>query len=99
MKQGPDINYHLPVVVHHGGDDLPGTLTVARRSDGKFWEGRLYVRPDLHITVEQFASPLNGGFSHLSDENFLDRVRLVFGFHFGAEFDFISDDFGRKKLQ
>lgn len=88
------IHYRVPVIVHHKGEDLFGTLTVARRADGRFWGGRLYVRPTLHMTMEQPATPKNGGFFHLSDEDFLERVRTVFGFNGGAYFDFIEDDFG-----
>lgn len=88
----PDIHYQLPVVVRFCGDNLPGTLTVARHADGEFWEGRLFVRPKLHVTIEQFATPINGGFGLLSDNYFLDHVRLVFDFSGGADFDFVSDD-------
>jgi hypothetical protein len=100
QEQGSNINYQLPVIVHHCSDDLPGTLTVARQVDGKFWEGRLYVHPALHMTVEQSASPLNGGdFSHRSDESFLEHVRVVFGFRFGADFDFVSDNYRPSHLR
>jgi len=89
-----DINYHVSVVVHHEGSDLSGTLTVVRRACGKFWEARLFVSPNLHMTMGQFATPINGGFGHLSDEHFLDHVRLVFSFSGGADFDFVFDAAG-----
>jgi hypothetical protein len=88
------IHYRVPVIVHHRGEDLSGMLTVARRAGGMFWDGRLYVRPTLYMTMEQPATPKNGGFFHLSDEAFLEQVRTVFGFKGGAYFDFVNDDFG-----
>ncbi|KZD25502.1 hypothetical protein [Tardiphaga robiniae] len=98
-RADPDIHYQLPVSAHYRGENLPATLIVKRRADGNFWEGRLFVNPALHMTVNQTASPINGGFSHLSDEDFLDRVRLVFDFCGGAEFDFVSDDYRPRNLQ
>ena len=88
-----DIEYFVPVVVYHEGEDHHGMLTVARRADGRFWEAKLYVRPTLCMTMEQVATPLNGGFLHLSDQDFLTQVRTVFGFAGGALFDFVNDDF------
>jgi hypothetical protein len=88
------LHYRVPVIVHHKSEDLPGILTVARRADGRFWDGRLFVRPDLYMTMEQPATPKNGGFFHMTDEDFLEQVRTAFGFVGGAYFDFIADDFG-----
>jgi hypothetical protein len=92
MKTESDINYRRPVIVHYRGDDLPAVLTVSRRRNGQFWTGRVYVRPDLYKTVDQSATPINGGFGHLNDEWFLEHVRTVFGFGFGVEFDFLPEE-------
>ncbi|PWK64639.1 hypothetical protein [Aminobacter sp. AP02] len=94
MTRIPSILYDVPVTVHHDGERLPSRLTVARRVDGEFWEGRVYTRPDLHMTMDQVATPRNGGFGHLSYEDFLHHVRVVFSFAGGAHFDFADDEFG-----
>ncbi|RWQ16130.1 hypothetical protein [Mesorhizobium sp.] len=100
MTKIPNLVYDVPVTVHHRGERLPGRLTVARHVDGEFWEGKVYTRPDLYMTMDQVATPLNGGFGHLSHEGFLHHVRVVLGFAGGAHFDFAGEDFqpGRRKL-
>jgi len=89
----PNIEYFVPVAVYREGEDLHGFLTVARRADGRFWEAKLHVHPTLCLTMEQVATPKNGGFFHMTDADFLEQVRTVFGFAGGAHFDFVSDDF------
>lgn len=87
----PDIKYSVPVIVHYQGEDLPATLSVTRYVDGTFWEAKLFVRPDLWKTMNQTATPLNGGFKDLDDELFLERVQLVYDFS-GIDFDFVPKE-------
>lgn len=91
----PEITYSLPVIVHHRGDDLPATLTVALRADGEYWDAKLFVRPDLWKSMYQAAHPSNGGsFKGWDDERLLERVQLVFDFVGGVDFDFLEENFG-----
>jgi hypothetical protein len=88
-----DIRYDIPVEVHHKDETLPGRLTVSRRVDGTWWDGKVYVHPKLYMDMDQIATSRNGGFAHHSHESFLHHVRLVFGFTGGCRFDFLTDDF------
>lgn len=45
-------------------------------------------KPGAIRELSQSASPRNGGFEHMSDRDFLDRVQLVASFNQGIDFDF-----------
>jgi hypothetical protein len=87
------VRYRVPVVVFHRGEKLHGTLMVARRADGGFWNAKLYVRPDLWVATEQPATPRNGGFFGMSDQTFLFHVRTVIREIERVQFDFGETDF------
>jgi hypothetical protein len=87
------IRYRVPVVVFHRHEKLHGTLTVARRVDGKFWDSNLYVGPKLWVATEQPATPKNGGFFGMSDQTFLFHVRAVIIEVERVRFDFGNTDF------
>ncbi|MBK3745503.1 hypothetical protein G3A39_40805 [Paraburkholderia aspalathi] len=83
--------YEIDMVNRFNDEALPAKLTVERYADE--WEGLLFVRPDLYKRMAQVAMPLNRGFEWQTHEEFLDRVRMVFGFTGGVFFDFINDDY------
>jgi hypothetical protein len=91
----PDINYHLPVVAHHRGERLPATVVRGRKILG----GTALRQSIVAHDCKSVRVLITGGFDHLSDEDFLDRVRLVFDFRGGAEFDFVSNNYRPSNLQ
>jgi hypothetical protein len=85
------IRYDVPVIVQHGGNMLPGRLSITRTPRG--WDGCCYVNVTLWLEMEQPARRGAGDFSRLSHQDFLEHVRLVFGFTGGCRFEFVTDDF------
>lgn len=93
LPRVPDsVRYELPIIVHHDGQSHPACLSVNRLNDGSFWEGLVFVHAKLWSEMEQAATSLNGGHGNLSREEFLTRVRLVFDFCGGVDFDFVTQD-------
>ncbi|MDK4739417.1 hypothetical protein PH547_11085 [Rhizobium sp. CNPSo 3464] len=52
------------------------------------WYAVIWENADRYAAFSQDRTELNGGFAHLNEDDFLDRVRLVAGVTQGIDFDF-----------
>lgn len=78
--------YELPIVVTNQGPAAPALLKVIRLPTS--WYAVVWESPERYASFDQKRTELNGGFSHLSDRDFLDRVQLVASFTQGIDFEF-----------
>ena len=78
--------YERQIVITNQGDPTPATLKVIRLPGS--WFAVIWENPERYASFTQNASPRNGGFEHMTDRVFLDRVQLVAGFNQGIEFEF-----------
>lgn len=78
--------YERQILVTSEGPAFPATLKVIRLPGS--WYGVIWEKPERYASFSQDKTDLNGGFSHLSDRDFLDRVQLVASFTRGIDFEF-----------
>lgn len=78
--------YECQILVTNHGPVFPATLKVLRISTS--WHAVIWQNPERYASFGQNRTELNGGFSHLSERDFLDRVQLVAGFTQGIDFEF-----------
>jgi len=78
--------YGLPIIVTNHGPAASAWLKVIRLPTS--WYAVIWESPERYASFEQERTELNGGFAHLSDRDFLDRVRLVSSFTQGIDFDY-----------
>ncbi len=78
--------YELPIVVTNQGPATPALLKVIRLPAS--WYAVIWESPERYASFDQERTELNGGFAHLNDDDFLDRVRLVASFTQGINFDY-----------
>lgn len=72
-------------IMNHGPISL-AQLKVIRLPTS--WYAVIWEGPERYASFSQERTALNGGFAHLDDDDFLDRVRLVAGFTHGISFDY-----------
>lgn len=78
--------YEHQILVTSEGPAFPATLKVIRLPSS--WHAVVWESPRRYVTFSQDKTDLNGGFSHLSDRDFLDRVQLVASFAWAIDFGF-----------
>lgn len=77
--------YDLRIVVTNHGPAAPARLKVIRLPTS--WYAIIWESPERYASFDQERTELNGGHEHLSDDDFLDRVRLVASFTQGIDFE------------
>lgn len=78
--------YDHQIAVTNQGDIFPAQLKVIRLPGS--WYAVIWENPERYASFSQDKSPRNGGFEHMSDRDFLDRVQLVASFTQGLDFEF-----------
>lgn len=78
--------YERQILVTNHGPASEAKLKVIRLPNS--WYGVIWESPERYAAFSQDRTDLNGGFSHLSDRDFLDRVQLVASFTQGIDFEF-----------
>ncbi|WP_288430433.1 hypothetical protein [uncultured Agrobacterium sp.] len=78
--------YERQIHVTNHGPASSAMLKVIRLP--KSWYAVIWENPERYATFSQDRTELNGGFAHLSDRDFLDRVQLVASFTQGIDFEF-----------
>lgn len=77
--------YERQILITNHGPAFPALLKVIRLPGS--WYAVLWKNPERYASFGQDRTELNGGFSHLSDRDFLDRVQLVSSFTQCIEFE------------
>lgn len=80
--------YERQIVITNQGEPTSATLKVIRLPES--WYAVIWENPERYASFSQNASPRNGGFDHMSDRVFLERVQLVASFNQGIDFDFVE---------
>jgi hypothetical protein len=78
--------YERQIVITNQGEPTSATLKVIRLPGS--WYAVIWENPERYASFTQNASPRNGGFWHMTDRAFLNRVQLVASFNQGIDFDF-----------
>lgn len=78
--------YERRIVVTNQGALADAALKVIRLPES--WYAVIWENPERYASFSQDKSPRNGGFEHMSDRDFLDRVQLVASFTQGIDFEF-----------
>ena len=78
--------YERPIFIMNHGPVALARLKVIRLPTS--WYAVIWESPDRYASFSQDRTELNGGHEHLSDDDFLDRVRLVASFTQGINFDY-----------
>ncbi len=78
--------YERQIVITNQGALAAAVLKVIRLPGS--WYAVIWENPERYASFSQNTSPRNGGFEHMSDRDFLDRVQLVASFTQGIDFDF-----------
>lgn len=78
--------YDLPIVVAKQGSIRHARLKVIRLP--RNWYAVVWMTVKRYTVFSQNKTEWNGGFDHLSDRDFLDRVQLVARFAEGIDFEF-----------
>ncbi|TDX76223.1 hypothetical protein EDE05_117105 [Neorhizobium sp. R1-B] len=78
--------YDLPIIVTNHGPAASAQLKVIRLPTS--WYAVVWESPKRYASFSQDRTELNGGHEHLSDNDFLGRVRLVASFAHGIDFDY-----------
>lgn len=78
--------YELPIVVTNHGPAAPALLKVIRLPTS--WYAVIWESAERYASFSQDRTEKNGGHEHLSDRDFLDRVRLVSSFTQSIDFDY-----------
>ncbi|MBY3589481.1 hypothetical protein HJA87_06230 [Rhizobium bangladeshense] len=78
--------YERQILVTSEGPAFAATLKAIRLPGS--WYAVLWESPARYATFSQDRTELNGGFDHLSDRDFLDRVQLVASVTGAIEFEF-----------
>jgi hypothetical protein len=76
--------YERPVTILNHGLPTKATLKVIRLPTS--WYAVVWENKDRYATLSQDRTDLNGGHSHMTDEEFLSRVQLVASFVRGIDF-------------
>jgi hypothetical protein len=78
--------YNLPIIVTNHGPAFSALLKVIRLPGS--WYAVIWENAERYSAFDQERTELNGGFAHLSDRDFLDRVQLVASCTQGIDFEF-----------
>lgn len=78
--------YEREIVITNQGVLAAAVLKVIRLPGS--WYAVIWESPERYASFTQDQSPRNGGFEHMSDREFLDRVQLVASFTQGIDFEF-----------
>lgn len=78
--------YERDIVVTSEGPAFPAKLKVLRLPTS--WHAVIWDSPERYASFGQNRTELNGGFAHLCDHDFLDRVQLVASFTQGIDFTY-----------
>ncbi|MBY5826325.1 hypothetical protein [Rhizobium leguminosarum] len=78
--------YERQIVITNQGELSAGVLKVIRLPLS--WYAVIWESAEMYASFSQGASPRNGGFEHMGDRDFLDRVQLVASFTQGIDFEF-----------
>ncbi|KAA0698605.1 hypothetical protein DTW90_12490 [Neorhizobium sp. P12A] len=78
--------YERHIIITNQGPIASARLKVIRLPTS--WYGVVWESAGRYASFSQDRTDLNGGFAHLSDRDFLDRVQLVASFTQGIDFDF-----------
>ncbi|AQS62616.1 hypothetical protein AGRHK599_LOCUS257 [Rhizobium rhizogenes] len=78
--------YERQIVITTHGVLAAAVLKVIRLPGS--WYAVIWENPERYASFTQDKSPRNGGFEHMTDRDFLDRVQLVASFTQGIDFDF-----------
>ncbi len=78
--------YERQILVTNQGPAAPALLKVVRLPAS--WYAVIWESAERYAAFSQDRTELNGGFVHLSDRDFLDRVQLVASFTRGIDFQF-----------
>ncbi len=77
--------YGLTVHVTSHGEPFPARLKIIRLPGS--WYAVLWESPERYASSSQDQTPKNGGFAHMTDAEFMDRVRLVIWWTQGIAFE------------
>ncbi|MDA4634708.1 hypothetical protein NZA98_27035, partial [Escherichia coli] len=90
-KPAPVIeHFDVPILVRHGNEKQLGRLIIERGRDE--YKGTAYLHGGSYHKVHYVGNPVNGGFSHLTSEDFLKKVRDLFASGSAIEFEFPPAD-------
>jgi len=78
--------YEREILITNQGPAAPARLKVIRLPTS--WFAVIWENSERYASFSQDRTELNGGFAHLSDRDFLDRVQLVASFTQGIDFEF-----------
>ncbi|MFB2567271.1 hypothetical protein [Rhizobium sp. IMFF44] len=78
--------YDLPIIVTNQGPAFSALLKVIRLPGS--WYAVIWENAERYASFSQDRTEKNGGHQHLSDRDFLDRVRLVSAFTQAIDFEF-----------
>lgn len=77
--------YERQISITNHGPVATATLKVVRLPTS--WFAVIWESPERYASFSQDRTERNGGHEHLSDGDFLDRVRLVASFTQGIDFE------------
>jgi hypothetical protein len=78
--------YERQILVTNHGPASMATLKIIRLPGS--WFAVVWESAERYAAFSQDRTELNGGFAHLSDRDFLDRVQLVASFTRGIDFEY-----------
>lgn len=77
--------YERQISITNHGSVATATLKVVRLPTS--WFAVIWESPERYASFSQDRTERNGGHEHLSDDDFLDRVRLVASLTQGIDFE------------